>query len=211
MASRILHLAVTELLLRELPFADPLRLKVGSILPDAPNTPQGLFNSHFKIRRSDGKKKYDLEAFRREFGENLAASDLCLGYYLHLIQDTVFRRFVYDIHHWDPHHEGNPQRLHGDYARLNPFVIERFGLQCDIDEPDGFIDEPLQARFQFDLSAILADYRGDFVPIAPSEAFFFTDEMAETYIAEAAEVCQAEVAALRSGDTSTEIVCYAWQ
>ena len=35
MPSRILHLAVTERLLRTLPFRDPARLRIGSVIPDA--------------------------------------------------------------------------------------------------------------------------------------------------------------------------------
>ena len=210
MASRTLHLAVTECLRKTLPFADPLRLRIGTILPDAPNTPQTAAVSHFTVFRPDGKKQCDLLGFRKEYGEAMLADDLYLGYYLHIVQDTVFRRFAYDEHHWNPHIPGNPQRLHGDYARLNPIVIAKFDLQNDLCVPDGFENEPLQARFRFDLPAYLEEYRRDFAPVAASEAFFFTEEMADAYIREATDVCRGEIMSLRSGSEPTEITNYAW-
>lgn len=96
MASRIIHLAVTNCLLKNYRYKDKNRIELGSILPDA--ITDG--NSHMKIWISGGTKKtYDLTGFRSRFLSEMLEDDLYLGYYLHLVQDMYFRNFVYHRYH----------------------------------------------------------------------------------------------------------------
>lgn len=57
MASRIIHLAITDCISKSYEYKDKKRLELGSILPDAITSG----NSHLKISLSNGTKKtYDL-------------------------------------------------------------------------------------------------------------------------------------------------------
>ncbi len=147
MASSVIHYAITDELIRRRQFKDSLRLKLGSVLPDA-----GVGgNSHMKITIDDGHRKtYDFEGYRKMFGDLMKEDDLYLGYYLHLIQDVVFRHFVYDKHHWNPNIPGAVDRLHGDYAIGNRYLVKKYGLKNELIIPDGFGDEPINRICAFD-------------------------------------------------------------
>ena len=55
-----------------------------------------------------------MERFRHEFHALLYQEQdaLYFGYYLHLIQDLIFRRLMYEDYHWNPVPDGNVLRLH---------------------------------------------------------------------------------------------------
>lgn len=129
MASRIIHLAITNELIKKYPFKDPARLKLGSVLPDACAPGRTTEASHLKIKLCGATKKtYDLTLYREKFGQKMREDDLYLGYYLHLIQDILFRHFIYEMHHWDSRTPGNVDKLHNDYTLINTYVVRQYQL-----------------------------------------------------------------------------------
>ena len=67
MASRIMHLAITSLLLEDLPQGNTGRLMFGAVLPDAARGK----DSHFIVPALGGALNiYDLSGFRRRFGSS---------------------------------------------------------------------------------------------------------------------------------------------
>lgn len=212
MASRIIHYAVTEEIIKSNEFSDINRLKTGALLPDAPNTPSMSHNSHFKHYTSPGvEKTYDLTAFREMFKEKILTDDLYLGYYLHLIQDMVYRNFVYEDYKWNPHIQGNVERLHNDYSLINSYIIERYELSNDIKPIEDFETEEIQRMFSFNVSKLLSDFSGDFKSSGSGEIFFFTPEMADEYIKRATEICKNEIDALKSDRRLIDEKAYAWK
>lgn len=138
---------------------------------------------------------------------------LYLGYYLHLIQDLVFRRLVYEKHNWNPRIPGNVERLHEDYERLNPYVITHYGLKNSLELPEDFLDEKINTVYPFDVHILRSNLNRDFegeTELRKDNAFFFTQEMAVEFIDKAAEVCIAEVNALREGKYSVRAYDYVW-
>lgn len=110
------------------------RLLTGSVLPDFYS--DKCVNSHLKLRIRGGTRiTYDLTRFKEAYGNRMAEDKLHLGYYLHLVQDLLYRDFVYKKHHWNPHTPGNVERLHNDYRLLNPYIIEKYGLQNRLVHP----------------------------------------------------------------------------
>lgn len=106
MASSIIHYAITNEIIKRQVFSNPCRLLLGVVLPDYGY--QG--NSHLKIPVAGGHKRtYDFEGFREMFGELMQTDELYLGYYLHLVQDILFRHFLFDRYHWDPTVPGMPR------------------------------------------------------------------------------------------------------
>ena len=211
MASSIVHLAITNELTKVIDFSDSARLKFGAVVVDAGAGGNQYGNTHMKIFVEDGKKKtYNLDRYREMFGERMLTDDLYLGYYLHLVQDALYRHYVYDIHHWNPRIPGNVDRLHKDYEILNQYVINKYRLTNDLTVPDGFEDEDLNQLGAFDTEQLLRNMNAFFSPVEEEPIFFFTKEMCDEFIGEAVLFCTEEVKKLRDGKPGIDMLEYAW-
>ena len=208
MASGIAHLAIINELIKLRSFASADRLKLGAVLADFGNRR----DTHLQTRVQNGEKRtYDLNRFRAEFGEKLLEDDLYLGYYLHLIQDIVYRRLIYGKYAWDTTIEGNIERLHRDYRILNGVIIEKYGLKNDIAVPEGFKSEGINRLGAFDTDLLLESMAGFFALSEEGEIFFFTEEMADEFILEATKTCLIELDALDSGGALMDMFECAWR
>lgn len=211
MASRIIHLAITGELIKQYEFKDLARLRFGTILPDAACNKEEYQLSHFKMKIGDkSERSYNLSEFRTKFSEKMKTDDLYLGYYLHLIQDLLYRNFVYERYHWDPKPEGNMERLYSDYRQLNRYVIDKYGLHCDVNIPEEFETEIIHQVAAFEPGSFLVEYKKDFEPLAPAERFFFTDAMVDKYIGWAVEYCKKELEALKAGAHYFDELKWSW-
>ena len=211
MASTIVHLAITDGLAKRISFTDPNRLKFGAIVADFGTDGNQNGNSHLKVNVLDGRKKtYDFDRFRDMFGTRMLSDDLYMGYYLHLVQDSLYRRFVYDRYHWNPALPGNVDRLHNDYRIVNQYIISRYRLKNDIAIPDGFDSEDLNRISSFDTAGLIKKLEGFFFPVDEEPVFFFTKEMSDEFIGEALAFCDEEVQKLRRGEAGIDMLEYAW-
>jgi len=131
-----------------------------------------------------------------------------LGYYLHLLQDLVFRDYMYHKLHFNPRRPGYLAGLHSDYRRLNHLLIRRYGLQADFAIPDDPF--PLQAIASFDMAGIPGALAEDFALPGSEEAFFFTEELAAGYIERAVTVCCRELQALNAHQQLTDPMDWTW-
>lgn len=200
MASRVIHLAITYELIKQYNFKDVERLRFGVIIPDGvPNRNEYLL-SHFKLNiGNENERTYDLTKFRNLFEDRMQADDLYLGYYLHLIQDLVYRHFVYEKYNWDPRPEGNVEKLYDDYRQINAYLINKYQMQSNIKVPTDFETERINEVTSFEPQKFIDELKKDFEPILYKERFFFKDSMVEEYISWAVELCKKELDALRDG------------
>lgn len=206
MASSLVHLAIANELIRIRTIADPGRFRFGSIVADAGNRS----DSHLQIRVQNGQKRtYDFDAFRRRFGERLLTDDLYLGYYLHLLQDVLFRRSLYDGLDWDPTPD-NVARLHRDYSIVNAHLVEAYGLVNDLAVPELFEREALCELCPFDVQGFLKSMETYYLPFPNEPACFFTQETADAFIARAVAVCAQEIDDIRSGKPGIDMIACAW-
>ena len=91
------------------------------------------------------------------------------------------------------------QRLHRDYSLCNAPLAEKYALSPP-EIPACLSGEPVSAIGDFDLAELHEAMREYFTAPAPEETpFFFTQKMAEDYIAKAAVLCRGELDALYSG------------
>lgn len=199
MASRIIHLAITMELAKCCDFKDINRLYFGAIIPDGTSNRQEYLKSHFKMQIGEKERTYDLTCFRNQFSDLMLKDDLYMGYYLHLIQDLLYRHFVYDRYNWDPRPAGNLERLYDDYRQINAYIIKEYDIKCELQKPKGFAEEPINRIALMDLEGFLGEYRKDFEEVEYKERFFFTDGMVDEYIQWAVGYCKKELDALRSG------------
>ena len=208
MASRIIHLAITDCVSKKYEHKEKNRLELGSILPDAATSG----NSHLKISIFNGAKKtYDLTSFRSSFLSKILQDDLYLGYYLHLIQDLYFRDFVYNRYHWNPLPPGNVDRLHNDYALINQYVIQKYALSNAITVPVAFDEEPLNKLGCFSIYEFIADMKNDFQRHLTGKTFFFTKKMADEFISYACVKCEQEIYSIFHDLDCLDEKTLAWQ
>ena len=154
-----------------------------------------------------------MERFRHEFHALLYQEQdaLYFGYYLHLIQDLIFRRLMYEDYHWNPVLDGNVLRLHNDYHLINRYVIDKYGLKQNIKLPENFRMEKIYALYPFDVTRLLDDLQNDFAENCDGEIFFFTKSLADEFITKAADVCVNEMATLLDGNFYMDAHEWAWK
>ena len=207
MASSIIHYAITCELIKKRKFNNPNRLKFGAIVADAGFNG----NSHMKIPVAGGHKRtYDFDGYREMFGELMKTDDLYLGYFLHLVQDMIYRHFVYDKYHWNPAIPGNVEKLHKDYAIGNYYVIQKYDLKNELIIPPNFEQESINQLCSFDLEGLSESMREYFIPFEDDDIFFFTKEMTDEYISEAVDFCLQEIDNLENGKSGINGYDNAW-
>ena len=202
-----MHLAITKSVAAHAAVgSDKARLLLGSILPDALGKA-----SHRRRGLSGGAKRtYDLTGFRAEYGELLRRDPLYKGFYLHLLQDLLFRRYVYGEHGWNPRPEGNLARLHNDYALLNRPIAARYHLSVDMVEICDIAGEPLLRGYEFDPEQLSRELRADFERVPEGNTFFFSEEMACEYIEAAVRTSARELDAIAAGAGFTDEIALAY-
>lgn len=210
MASRIMHLAMANEIAKKSDW-DTERFRLGSILPDAYAKSLGTASSHLKMKiNNDTQKTYKLTWFRDKYKKEMQQDGLYLGYYMHLIQDIIFRCFVYNDYKWNPVPEGNIQRLHNDYGLLNPYLIDKYDISVEINIPCDINGEELMKIYPFDLEQLKINLKNDFEIFYQGTTFFFTEQMADEYIQKTTKICVAEIQAVQQGHYIIEEESYAW-
>ena len=210
MASRLMHLAVAETILARESISDPARFRLGSILPDARIDSALRAAPHFQRRLPNGLITCGLKRYMELFGDRVLQDGLYLAYYLHLLQDMVYRRYMYALPFWDARIPENIRRLHSDYRKLNRYIIESRKLKNSIIAPADFSGEAITQMFDFDIEGFLHELQNDFELSQEGEYHVFTPQMAEEFIAIAAEVCINELKALRNGLPIYDEEAMAW-
>ena len=208
MASRIIHLAIASELNKVHPMQDPDRFFFGTLLPDA--CADKL--AHYKKLLADGERKtHDLTAFRNAYGDRLQTDTLYLGYYLHLLQDVLYRYEMFEVVCFDPRPPENIPRLHLDYELTNRYVIDRYRLTNQIKPPQGVEAEPLWRAWQFTPEPFLKELERDFVARPRGQTRFFTEEQADALIRRSVTLCLRELDALRTGAGYFDEDRFAWK
>lgn len=194
-----MHMAVASKLVQFI--ENPAHFYLGCVLVDACGQA-----GHYRAKTEDGHRYYDLEKFRAEFGDRLLSDDFALGYYLHIAQDMVYRRFVYADHGWSPKDPGNVERLYNDYRLLNPHLVKNYALK-PLTLPEELSGHPLLAA---SAGQFIADMAGQFEPYSIGEPFFLTESLANEFVERAAAVCLQEIRALRGEGEHVDPMDYAY-
>ncbi len=206
MASRMMHLAVAIQLTDMLPRGMSIpRFLSGSIMVDS--APQARQASHFLVQVGN-RKTYDVARFRSQYGQLLLTDGLALGYYLHLLQDLVFRDEMYHVQRFDPRRRGYLVELHRDYRQLNMPLAMRYGLTAGLAIPQDAA--PLSDIAEFDMAGLRYALAEDFALLRTAPVFFLKEELADQYICRAVEVCRKELNALQTGTPLTDPMDWTW-
>ena len=209
MAARTAHYALAMLITQKLYIKDVDRFIAGSLIPDAieHNGPNHAL-THYKVTLNEDKKLIDTKAFLDSYMPLILEDDLYLGYYLHLIQDAVYRKFLYFEEGFHNNRDGKfVEELHNDYKLLNVYMIQKYGLK----ELEHEIEMgKLRNIYDFKYQELLRDLKTDFVYKGEGKTLRLTEEVIDRYIDNCCAVCIDEVRALRSEKTVFDYMTYAW-
>ena len=208
MASRIIHLAIAYGISKRREIHALPRFFLGSVLPDASDDK----SAHFPIIVCGGERKtFDLTSFRRDYSGLISSDSLYLGYYLHLVEDIIFRDLMYGAVGFDPRIPGAVEALHRDYGITNGYVVDRYGLSDDLLLPDGIESEPIVVRFGLDAASLLDEIHGDFCRSSLGSTSIFTEEMADGIISRTTDACVREIDALSGKVAHFDEIALAWE
>ena len=181
------------------------------LLPVASYVPPMCDLDYYSIYNEKlGIRLYDLESYRAQFGERMQKDDLYLGYYLHLIEDALYRKTLYDTFGWNPYTPESTARMHHDYTLLNRHFIQKYNIRDDLAVPENFTQEPIFAFEPFDAEGLLRSIHQNFVPAPADAPYFFTAAMADTYIEDAVRLCTAELDRFHCGKTLLSAEDFTW-
>lgn len=207
MASSMIHLTIIRCIIVKTEFNNLDRLRLGVILPDGAVSG----NSHLKKMICEQTRvTYDLEFYREKYGEQMKTDELYLGYYLHLIQDIFYRRYVYSEHHFNSSIPENVERLHQDYENTNWFVAKQYGLDKNMLRTQTLAGEPIMELADFREQELVREVREQFHPMEEKSSFFLTREMIREFIDRATEICLHELNQLAQGKAGLDSFEWSW-
>ena len=198
MASRMIHLAVINEIIKKRKFDDPERLRTGMLIPDAYEGDNRSVTHFWKYCCGYAKKTYDLTSFRAKYKGLFRKDGLYLGFYLHLILDIVHRRFFAErFGDFDFSSPDQVAVLHADYTSLNPYIVKKYGIVSVPDVRKTDANEKLFSLCRFDLEKFGRELENDLVSKKRRKCRIFKEEDADELIKRGVEACMRELSAVR--------------
>lgn len=215
MASRLIHLTIAHLLAEKLNIGDKNRFFIGQILPDAVlHADKKTVRSHFDTRIcSDTKKIMNFNEFFNRYEAQIFSDSLYLGYYFHLIQDAVFRMFLYyELGFINKRGDAEfLKTLYADYHSINGYLAEKYALNSPIIVPENFADERINEIYAFEITEFIADMHNDLSDTYTASNEFFTAEDTERFIEKCVCKCSEEYIEIGRKCHAAVAYDYAWQ
>jgi len=210
MAQRIVHDLIAVRLAEEYPVYDRQRFLTGSLLPDAYRSVRERDITHYKV--SEGDIHYsDFRRFREEFRDRILQDDLYLGYYLHLAEDALYRRYLRTHDYRRPMNLEQRVQLHQDYHILNSLLIEQHHLRNELKSPIALSAELISRILPFQLPELIEELNNDFHEQVHGTCRYVTPDIINGFIEEAYPFCAQEMNAVRNGHFTLEPHDYAYR
>ena len=211
MAQRTVHYLLGEFLCEKTRMKDKNRFLLGSILPDAYSEHRERDSTHFICRSLQKNQAYfDFNKFREQYDQLIQTDDLYLGYYMHLVEDSVYRKFFRDKKIKSPCCREEVAMLHQDYHLLNSYVVKRYLLQNTMIKPMDFEKEPICKVAEFRLDEFLREMERDFIEKPSGNTHFLTESLLDEFIDQCAIICEKELQSVLSGTCYLQATDYMW-
>ncbi len=210
MASGMIHLTFSKLLEADIVLRDRSRFRLGHILPDMTEGKTARDKSHY-MEKADGGASVVIrfDRFQNDYLNETCIDDLYLGYYLHLIQDAMFRRYIYQDK--KIHREKEPnfvERLYNDYSLLNSYCKQKFHVDCDIEFPTNFRQEKINDISSFCVAKMTSKEDIDITHKGP--ATIFGETMLDEFLNRYLPVCAKEAEEVRKQSTALSPMDFKW-
>ena len=206
-----MHLYVGKMLAEKLDIKDKNRFLCGIVLPDAYlSGDKEDYNTHYVYIRSNNKTM-DFGKFYEEYKDKILTDELYLGYYLHLVQDCAYRKFIYytlDLLKY----RGNKDflsKLYADFHSLNPYIYGKSG-KFDLTVPENLKDEEINKLCPFQLDEFLKHMEKDYLDEASQEHYYISPKICEEYFSRCLESCITEYEGIKA-DKIPDAWKYCWK
>ncbi len=210
MAQRTVHYVFAQLLSERCDVGDVPRFLFGSLLPDALADRGERDLSHFARLTAEGKRFYDFEYFRRAYAAQMR-DPLCLGYYIHLVEDSYHREFSHKVYNFYFTTDEEVHALHRDYHLLNPHLVKTYGLVNRLQLPEDLDRQPYMSVAHFDPAAMLRDFAEDLSEQPGGSFTILSAEMIDSFIARTLPLVEKELRAVQAGERFLRAADFAWK
>ena len=214
MAQRTVHYALGERLIG-CGVHDPNRFRMGNLLPDAYEGGAEIRRAtHFirPIENGEMTRYCDFEAFRARFARKVSEDDLYLGYYLHLIEDALYRVFLMQKRvKANIRSAADVSFLHEDYHLLNPYIVRRYGLKREVEPIPAFEREEIRRVHPFRQEAVLEGLASDFEERRTGKTVFMTERLTDEFIDAATRPCADALTRILQARPPVESMRYCWK
>ena len=205
MASRLLHYLIASELAERQKIKDKNRFCIGALLPDLSGYEDGSYNTaHFWVElEKENKKGINWLLFRDRYAEQMEKDSLYLGYYCHLIMDSIWFSSIADkyIRNYPPEIKKDRYKAgYRDYQRLNYLLGKKYNLRYNIRNIS--IEEINEVKGEL-LENFLSALKDDIqcASEAKVEALeIYKLELMEEYINQSVAMCESEMAAFFRGE-----------
>lgn len=205
MASRLLHYLIASELAERQEIKDKNRFCIGALLPDLSGHEDGSYNTaHFWVQlEKENKKGINWLLFRERYAEQMEKDSLYLGYYCHLIMDSIWFCSIVDKYIRNYPLEIKKARYdagYRDYQRLNYLLGKKHNLcySIYIISVDG-INEVKGALLENFLGALKDDIQCA-SEAKEDELEIYKLDLMEEYINKSVAMCESEIAAFFQGE-----------
>lgn len=214
MAQRIIHLLFGEMLVKRAKVNNCNRFLLGSILPDAYVNPEARGRTHFIRQTEDEQYVYfDFKEFQDQYGDLMRTDDFYLGYYMHLVQDALYRKFLYkdyDFREIVKCHS-NVAILHNDYLLLNSYIIKKYGIKNTVKLIAAFEKEPINDVATFSINGFLESLKSEFEECAKGKTQLLTESMLDEFVEKYSTLCVIEIEKVKKKQDYLCPLDYKWK
>ena len=209
MAQRTIHYLFGELLSKQIELKDKKRFLLGSVIPDAYEDVKFIDVTHYKVRGEEGTY-LNFHKFLNDYYQQIQQDDLYLGYYMHLVEDAVYRKFFYNEHSKMPKSKEDVKRLHMDYHMLNKYIVDKHKLKNELVQMETSYQNEFSQIGEFRVEGFLKEFEQDFLEDISGETFYITEAMVDEFVERYFPIVIKELESVRNGKSSLVMKEYTW-
>lgn len=207
MASSMIHYIISNQVILQYPVQNKSSFLLGAALgPDASSHDDGTYNAAHFSNTKGGKKGIDWRLFEKKYGGRMFSDEFYLGYWCHLVQDSVWFHNITDkyirIYTGEVKKE-YLQKGYRDYGRLNYLLQQEYKPPI----PEFTPDIPTMEEISKDRLILLSkDFHNHFnaLPCERESLELYKWNVIVNFIEYSASLCISEIRALQQGKRRVE-------
>ena len=208
MAQRAIHYLFGAILSEHIEVKDKKRFLMGHVFPDSIEK-CNRDKAHFEMT-DDMQAYYDFEDFRSKYQELMQQDDFYLGYYMHLVEDALYRTFIYQDRFTMPRTREEVKVLHNDYHILNSYIVRKYNIHNILENDTELKYEPIGGIENFLIRDSLKKIADEFTEQTPGTTIFLTEPMVDEFIGTYIPLALEEVNKSKNGTSILRSSDYTW-